>query len=236
MQAVESELHYRTLADVMKRVGVDVPYDRVRCYPVAGTATPEDAIDPAIVGDRGVELVGGVLVEKAVGYYDEYIAGRIFGLIFIFLQEHNLGALTGSQGGYKFAFDQMRMPDVSFVRWDSLDDPDEIEERNDAFLTTPPDLVVEVLSPGNTATEMAIKLREYAKAGVQLVWYVDPDRKEVDVYPKARVKAKVTLGVGDTLDGGTVLPGFTLPVAKLFEKRAPAARKGGRSPKKPKKG
>lgn len=236
MQAVHTETRYRTLADVMKRVGADVPYDRVRCSPAAGTATPEDAIDPAIVGDRGVELVGGVLVEKTVGFYDEYIAGRIFGFLFIYLQEHNLGALAGSQGGYKFAFDQMRMPDVSFVRWDSLDDPDEIEERNDAFLTTPPDLVVEVLSPGNTATEMAIKLGEYAKAGVRLVWYVDPDRKEVDVFPKARAKGKVTLGVGDTLDGGAVLPGFSVPVAKIFEKRAPAGRKKGKSPKKPNKG
>ena len=234
MQAVETETRYRTLADIMKRVGVDVPYDRVRCYPAAGTATPEDAIDPAIVGDRGVELVGGVLVEKAVGYYDEYIAGRIFGLIFIFLQEHNLGALTGSQGGFRFATDLMRMPDVSFVRWDSLPDPDVIGDRETAFLETPPDLAVEVLRPGNTRKEMAIKLEEYARVGVKLVWYVDPDRQEVDVFPKARAKGKVTLGIGDTLNGGAILPGFTVPVAKLFEKPSPPGHKGGKG--KPKKG
>jgi Uma2 family endonuclease len=151
MPVVDTEARYRNLAQVMQRVGEDVPYSRVLTYPAAGTATPEDACDPAIVGDRGVELVGGVLVEKAVGFYDEYIGARILGFIFMFLQEHKLGAVTGSQGGYQFAFDQMRMPDVSFVRWESVDDSDEIEERNDAFLTTPPDLVVEVVSPGNTA-------------------------------------------------------------------------------------
>jgi Uma2 family endonuclease len=80
------------------------------------------------------------------------------------------------------------MPDVSFIRWDSVDDPDEIENPDGAFLEVPPDLAVEVLSPGNTPKEMAIKLDEYAKAGVKLVWYVDPDRKEVAVYPKGKKK------------------------------------------------
>jgi Uma2 family endonuclease len=92
-------------------------------------------------------------------------------------------------------------------------------------------LAVEVLSPSNTRREMEIKLEEYAKAGVKLVWYVDPERKEVDVYPKGNPKRKKTLGVRDTLDGGNVLPGFAVPVAKLFESRAPA-KKGGRKGKK----
>src|SRR5262249_36957745 len=95
----------------------------------------------------------------------------------------------------------------------------------------PPDLVVEVLSESNTIKEMAIKLDEYARAGVKLVWYVDPERKEVTVYPKGRERGKKVLGLTGTLDGGSVLPGFTLPVARIFEKRAPARRrpkKGGK--------
>ncbi len=67
---------------------------------------------------------------------------------------------------------------------------------------------------------MEIKLAEFAKAGVKLVWYVDPERKEVEVFPKGNAKRKKTVGIDGTLDGGDVLPGFTLPVAKLFEKRA----------------
>jgi Uma2 family endonuclease len=78
---------------------------------------------------------------------------------------------------------------------------------------------------------MEIKLEEYAKAGVKLVWYVDPERKEVDVYPKGNPKRKKTLGVNDTLDGGDVLPGFAVKVARLFESRAPA-KKGGKKSKK----
>jgi len=88
-----------------------------------------------------------------------------------------------------------------------------------------------VLSPGNTVKEMAIKLEEYAKAGVKLVWYVDPERKEVDVYPKGNPRRKKTVGLGGVLDGGDVLPGFTLPVAEIFKKRAPAKRPGKKGKK-----
>ncbi len=235
MPAVAVGSRYKSFADILARVG-HVPPERILPYPAPGTATPEDAFDPKIVGDRGVELVGGILVEKTVGLYDDIIGSRLIHLISAYMDEKNLGAVSGAQGGYRFTSDLMRIPDVAVILWDSVEDTDEIEDSELAYLRTPPDLAVEVLSPSNTAREMEIKLGEYAKAGVQLVWYVDPARKEVDVFPKARAKGKMTFGVGDMLDGGTVLPGFTLPVAKLFEKRAPAGRKGGKGPKKPKKG
>ncbi len=235
MSAVAVERRYKSFKEVLARIGC-VPPERILPYPAPGTATPEDAFDPKFVGDCGVECVGGILVEKAVGLREDIIGTRLIHLIGTFMDEHNLGAVSGAQGGYWFASDLMRMPDVSVVLWDSVEDPDEIEDPGEAFLRTPPDFVVEVLSPSNTVREMEIKLGEYAKAGVKLVWYVDPDRKEVDVFPKARAKGKSIVGIDGTLDGGPVLPGFVLPVAKLFERRAPAGRKGARPPKKPKKG
>lgn len=232
MASVAVGKRYRSIAEVLARVG-DVPASRVLPYPAPGTATPEDAFDPKIVGDCGVEVVGGILVEKTVGLREDMIGSRLIHLIGTYLDTNNVGALAGAQGGYWFAADLMRMPDVSVIRWDSVEDTDEIEEPEEAFLRTLPDFVVEVLSPSNTAREMEIKLAEYAKAGVALVWYVDPDREVVDVYPKARAKGKSTLKAGDTLDGGTVLPGFSVSVAKLFEKRAaPKSRGGGEKPRK----
>jgi Uma2 family endonuclease len=236
MLAVATGTRYRSYAEVLARVGC-VPPARILSYPAPGTATPEDAFNPKYVGERAAELVGGILVEKAMGHNEDLIGVRVFLLLGDYLEQNNVGSLSGPQGGYWFKSDLLRIPDVSVVLWDSVEDPDEIEDPEEAFLRTPPDFVVEVLSPSNTRREMEIKLAEYAKAGVQLVWYVDPDRKEVDVFPKARVKGTSTVGVGGTLDGAPVLPGFTLPVAKLFEKRAPAARKGGKGAKgKPKKG
>lgn len=144
---------------------------------------------------------------------------------------NNVGYAAGADSGIRFNLDLVRMPDVSFIRWDSVDDTDDIENPPGAFLEYPPDLVIEVISPGNTRQEMEIKLKEYARSGVQLVWYVDPARKEVDVFPNGNAKRKKTFGLRDTLTGGNILPGFTLPVAKIFEKRAPAKKPGKKGKK-----
>lgn len=77
-----------------------------------------------------------------------------------------------------------------------------------------PDWAVGVLSVSNTDREMARKLDDYFTAGVRLVWYIDPRARTVEVNtPPDRF---VSLGEGDTLDGGDVLPGFALPLRELF--------------------
>lgn len=223
--ATAARTKFATFADVSARVG-DVPLSRIRLYPPPGTATASDLLDESITLGRPCELVDGIIVEKAVGARSDYVGTWLGCLIYDYLKTNNLGALFGAQGPYRFALDLVRMPDVSFIRWDSVDDPNEIENPPGANIEYPPDLVVESLSPGNTRKEMAIKLDEYARAGVKLVWYVDPEREEVDVYPKGRAKGKKTLTAADTLDGGKVLPGFALPVADIFKSRAPAKKPG----------
>ncbi|MFO0825895.1 MAG: Uma2 family endonuclease [Gemmataceae bacterium] len=216
---------FPTFADVQERLG-HIPESRILSYPAPGTATVQDLLDHSITGDRLVELVDGILVEKAMGFREGGLGLWIGTLFNIYLMDHNEGYAAGSDGMIRFKLDLVRMPDVSFIRWDSVEDPDEIENPAGAFFEYPPDLAVEVLSPSNTRKEMEIKLGEYVKVGVKLVWYVDPERKEVDVFPKANPKRKKTFTLADTLDGGDVLPGFTLPVAKIFEKRAPAQKPG----------
>jgi Uma2 family endonuclease len=71
-----------------------------------------------------------------------------------------------------------------------------------------------VLSPGNTQQELAEKLHDYFAAGTRLVWYVDPDQQHVEVFTSESEKRVVT--TTDLLDGGNVLPGFTLSLADLF--------------------
>lgn len=228
---------FPTIADVQERLG-HVPESRILSFPAPGTATIQDLLDGSITGDRLYELVDGILVEKGMGFREGFLGLRIGHLIQAYLDANNVGLAAGSDGMIRFKLDLVRMPDVSFIRWDSVDDPDLIENPVGAFLEVPPDLAVEVLSPSNTRREMEIKLEEYAKAGVKLVWYVDPGRKEVDVYPKGNPRRKKTLGVNDTLDGGDVLPDFAVEVAKLFESRAPrgsAKSQKGKSQTKPKK-
>ena len=230
MSTIATKQTFATFADVQERLG-NVPQSRIRLVPHPGTATVQDLLDDSITGGRLCELVDGILVEKTMGFREGGLGLWIGTLLNLYLMENNVGYAAGSDGMIRFKLDLVRLPDVSFIRWDSVDDPEEIANPAGAFLEYPPDLAVEVLSPSNTRREMEIKLAEYATAGVKLVWYVDPERKEVDVFPKASAKRKKTVGVGGALDGGDVLPGFTLPVAKIFEKRAPAKKPGKKGKK-----
>jgi Uma2 family endonuclease len=105
----------------------------------------------------------------------------------------------------------VRLPDVSFVSWDTFPGR---RIPKEAVPKLAPDLAIEVLSKGNTKGEMARKVREYFESGVRLVWVVDPKKKTLTQY--ASVRDKSVLGEDDTVEGGDVLPGFSLPLADLF--------------------
>ena len=77
-----------------------------------------------------------------------------------------------------------------------------------------PALVVEVLSAYNTAREMSRKIQQYRDAGVELIWVIDPEKCEVDIYSSLPLK---TLGQGDILRDENILPGFLLPLSLVFE-------------------
>jgi Uma2 family endonuclease len=211
---------FRTVGEVQERLG-GVPVGRILTSPAPGTAIANDLLDPLITRGRGVELVDGILVEKAMGFREDYVATLMIRFLGQYLDANNVGGLCGSQGLVRFLPNLVRVPDVTFTRWDSVENTADIEDPDTAFLEVVPDLVVEVLSESNTPREMAIKLTEYATVGVKLVWYVDPDAKTITVYPKGRERGRKVLGETDTLDGGKVLPGFTLAVRELFAPRAP---------------
>jgi len=73
-----------------------------------------------------------------------------------------------------------------------------------------------VLSESNTASEMELKRKEYFLAGTQLVWEIDPESRSVEVF--ASSEESTLLDSEGTLDGGKVLPGFTMDIGELFAK------------------
>ena len=103
------------------------------------------------------------------------------------------------------------MPDVAFISWDRF--PDQKRPR-EAILPVPPDLAVEVLSPSNTKAELSRKLRDYFDAGTRLVWYLDPPTRQMRVYTSP--EECVIVDENGTVDGGDVLPGFSLSLGELF--------------------
>jgi Uma2 family endonuclease len=79
-----------------------------------------------------------------------------------------------------------------------------------------PDLALEVISRSNTGKEMDTKLSEYFTAGVKLVWYVYPEKREIHVFASPNECRILT--VSDKIDGGNILPGFTADVKAIFAK------------------
>ena len=200
-----------TLADLLERFG-PIPAARIRYDPPPGTASEQDVIALEAREKRLFELVDGVLVEKVMGFYESYLAMRLARFLLAFVEQHDLGIVAGEAGMLRLAPGLVRIPDVSFVSWARL------PQRHVPRQPIPdlvPDLVVEVLSAGNTPREMDQKLQEYFAAGVRLVWYVLPDRQEVHIYTASDQREVIT--ADDNLHGGAVLPGFILPICRLFD-------------------
>lgn len=208
--AREAPSSARTVAELLKQLG-NIPPSRVRVRPPLGTATEEDLIkaDPH---ENGIcELIDGVLVEKAMGLRESLLAIALAALLRAFVHPRNLGLVTGADGTVRLLPGLVRIPDVAFISWARIPGERVPEEPIPSIA---PDLAVEVLSEGNTPQEMERKRQEYFRAGVRLVWMVDLANRTVTVFTGP--DRFTTLDAAQTLDGGDVLPGFTLALTRLF--------------------
>lgn len=204
---------YQNVAELHASVG-GVPLDRIRLIPHPGEATLSDAIEAdAEVGARTVELVDGVLIEKAMGYQESLLATTLAFLIKSYLQESDLGVVAGSDGTSQYYEDCTRAPDVSFVSWQSLPGG---RVPADPIPDLAPDLAVEVLSTSNTDAEMQRKVADFKRGGVRVIWLLDPRAETATVY--VGDADPVTVDAGAVLDAGDVLPGFEVTLAELIEK------------------
>ncbi|ETW99375.1 MAG: hypothetical protein ETSY1_15260 [Candidatus Entotheonella factor] len=199
-----------TLADLLEQLGGVSPR-RVQVRPFPGASIEQDVLDMYAREGRLCELVDGVLVEKGMGFRESFLAMALSAILWGFVKQHNLGLVTGADGMVRLASGLVRIPDVAFISWDRLPGRRVPVEPIPGLA---PNLVVEVLSESNTAGEMARKRREYFTAGVQVVWLIDPDARTLEVFVSA--DQSVVLDERQTLDGGSVLPGFTLHLHDLF--------------------
>jgi len=216
----------QTIADLLKRLG-DIPPERVRARPYPSTATEQDVIDIEAREGRLCELVDGVLVEKTVGYYEARPATTLGYFLELFLGERDLGIVLGPDGTLKLMPGLVRIPDVCFISWRKFP---QRELPAEPIPDLVPDLAVEVLSEGNTDAEMRRKLREYFRAGVRLVWLIDPATRMALEHKSLTKKAKIP--ADGMLVGGSVLPGFSLALTTLFTRAGKQARREQKLPPK----
>jgi Uma2 family endonuclease len=159
--------------------------------------------------DKRYELIAGEIVEKMVSNQEaSEIAATILAYIKIYLLKNPIGRVRGADGGYHIGTERY-IPDVSY-----MSKARQSERNKDSYNPLAPDLAVEVLSPTDTPKIIRVKVMNYLAAGT-VVWLVSPESQEIEVYIAGQ-PARV-LGIDDTLDGGTVLPGFTMAVKQAFE-------------------
>jgi len=188
----------------------DIPIARIRTSPAPGEATESDVIEMHERHDRLCELIDGTLVEKAMGWQEAELAIIIARLLGNFVATQRLGKVFGPDGMFRLQPGQIRIPDVAFISKQRYAN----RSSSDAFWDLGCDLAVEVISPSNTRREMERKLADYFAAGVLLVWLVYLNPREVVVYKSPT--DSTTLRDADLLDGGAVLPSFSIPVAQIF--------------------
>jgi len=126
---------------------------------------------------------------------------------------NKLGAVYAAETGFLISSDPdtVRAPDVAFVSQRRLDEIGDVE----GYWPGAPDLVVEVISPSDTHTEVEEKVFEWLGAGALMVVVVNPRKRSVTVY-RSLVDIRV-LTESDRLDGGDVVPGWTMPVKDIFD-------------------
>jgi Uma2 family endonuclease len=147
------------------------------------------------------------------------ICSRLNRYIGNFLDDKNIGVVVDSTPEYRFlqGNKQGRFPDVSFIRQERL------PQNWRSYPEIAPDLAIEVTSPTDRDYEVEAKVAEYQKVRVSLVWVVHPFSRTVDIYRLKDGLIRQTIGGNQELDGENVIPGFRLPVSKIFDFPVPAS-------------
>lgn len=157
---------------------------------------------------RRFELINGEIIEKMPTQLHGYIIHVISGLLYIFLKDNPIG-YTVVEARYRIPGDDHndRIPDLSFI---SKDKGPLVETGPALYM---PDLAVEVKSPDQSDRLMSEKATYYLANGTRMVWLIYPDRRIVEVLTPDE---RHLLNENGTIDGGAVLPGFSVAVRDLF--------------------
>lgn len=158
---------------------------------------------------RRLELDEGVIVEMAESSpINTVIAGLVITALNNFVKPRRLGYVTAPDGGYKLGARKVRQPDAAFISRDRVD-------HLPLHFELVPDLPVEIVSPSEDVLK---KVNEYLRAGTRIVWAVYADDQQVYVFTldaDGSLRGQSS-DIDGTLDGGDVLPGFSLPVRDIF--------------------
>ena len=174
--------------------------------------TAEDLLRLAGDGKR-CELIDGTLIEMSpAGTEHGLIAMKAGAMLYQFVRRRGLGEVFAAETGFVLSSDPdtVRAPDVAFVAADRIPS----SGVPAGYMRLAPDLVVEVVSPSDTASDLQSKVYAWLDAGCKLVWVVYPATRSVTIF-RSRHDVRA-LSEEDTLDGGPLFDEFNLEVRDLF--------------------
>jgi Uma2 family endonuclease len=178
--------------------------------------TAEELWEMPDVPDRRIELVDGEVVQVSpAGAVHTKIMFMLAKTLDNFVSRNGLGEVMPDNLAFVLQRgpDRVRVPDVSFIAAAHVP----AEGLPEGFWEGPPTLAVEVVSPHDRANDIHERVQDYLAAGTQQVWVLWPRTRSVTVYVVDGAPRE--LGPDAVLDGGEVLPGFTVQVSDLFEIR-----------------
>lgn len=173
--------------------------------------TADDLLHVRLPGKR-VELVKGVLVvREPAGLRHGRLALNLARHLANHVHERGIGHVYAAATGFALVRDPdtVRAPDIAFIRRERLPNPEP-----SGFPHLAPDLVVEVLSPGDRPGEVLAKVAEWLSAGTSLVWVIDPDRRVARVYRQDGTEEILT--PEQSLNGEDVVPDFACRLREIL--------------------
>ena len=179
-----------------------MPAEHVYVRNMTPLMTAEDLLKPGV--PERADLVRGVLVvHEPPGFRHGEITVRLTIALGTYVDTRHLGRVVAGDAGFKLQSDPdtVRGADIAFVSWERMPQQSPV-----GFPPLGPDLVVEVLSPGDRPGETLAKIADWLSAGTRLVWVIDPERRLARIYRQDGSES--ILGADDALDGEDILPGF----------------------------
>ncbi|HEY8748476.1 MAG TPA: Uma2 family endonuclease [Tepidisphaeraceae bacterium] len=158
------------------------------------------------------ELLNGEIVMSPAGSKHGRLIMRFASAFTVHVYQHQLGEVFDGQTGFRMKSRDVLIPDISFVSKSRLAGLHEVSE---GFFEGSPDLAIEFRSPSDTPKRFQKKLVQYFENNTLLAWGMNSKHRTVSIYRGP--DAVRILKEGDVLTGEDVVPGFTIPVAKVFE-------------------
>jgi len=159
------------------------------------------------------ELVQGELRQmNPAGNVHGRVAMSIAWRLAQYVDANRLGTVYATQTGFRLSIDPdtVRAPDVASVSQARVETVGEVE----GFWPEAPDLAIEVVSPGDSYTDVEEKVFAWLDAGTKMVVVINPRQRSATVYKSPN--DITAFAEADVLNGGGVVPGFELAVREIF--------------------